>query len=238
MLNKERRVLAVKHPYILDFHPKNWLKPFQQNNVLYLIKMGIFYHFLGLGLMFLGSNLVSEIIPNYETPQFAVSASLALSAGLFEEIIFFGIPFYLSGNPLIVFGTGIIWSVSHLFNTGVVSLQTLAYGGFFLSLPHVFFSLRTWSSGKGWFAICFHSVWNIIFLSIYCGFGLRQCNIFNDFYDLINVIMACASGFIVYFAYLNSVKEKNFNRIFYLLPIIVIVFGLLFLLREEFTYFH
>jgi len=236
MPNKERKVLVAKNSGILDFYPKNWLKPFQQNNVLYLIKMGIFYHILGLGIMFLGSNFVSEVIPNYESPQFPVSVSLALSAGLFEEIIFFGIPFYLSGNPLVVFGTGIIWSVSHLFNTGVFSIQTLAYGGFLFSLPHIFFSIRTWSSGKGWFAICFHSAWNIIFLSMYCGFGLRQCNIFNDVFDLLNIIIASSSAFIVYFIYLNSIKRKNINPIIYLLPIVALGVSLIFLLSKEITF--
>jgi hypothetical protein len=234
--NKERRVLVVNRPEILDFFPKNWVKPFQKNNVLYLIKMGIFYHLLGVSFMVLGSNIISEAIPNYESPQFPVSISLALSAGMFEEVIFFGIPFYLSGNPLIVLGTGLIWSVSHLFNTGMVSLQTLAYEGFFLSVPHIFFSLRTWVSGKGWFAICFHSAWNIIFLLMYCSLGFRPCNIFNDFFDLINIILAFSSAVIVYFAYLNYVKKKNINQFFYLLPVIVLVLGLLLLLREELTF--
>jgi len=227
---------VAKNSEILDFYPKNWLKPFQQNKVLYLVKMGIFYHVLGLGAMFLGSNFVSGIIPNYESPQFPVSVSLALSAGLFEEIIFFGIPYYLSGSPHMVFGTGIIWSVSHLFNTNIFSLETLAYGGFLFSLPHIFFSLRTWLSGKGWFAICFHSAWNIIFLSLYCGLGLRQCNIFYDFFDFINIISASSSGIIVYLFYLKSVKKKNFNSIIYIFPIIALGISLVFLLREEFTF--
>ena len=104
--------------------------------------MGLFYHALGLALMQLGSNLVTNVIPDYETPQIPVSISLALSSGLLEESVFFGIPFYLTGNSIVLFGTGIIWSVSHLFNSGNTSLESLAYGGFLFSVPHIFFSLR------------------------------------------------------------------------------------------------
>ena len=234
--NKERKVLADKISIFLDFNPKCWIKPFQQNNVLYLIKMGLFYHFLGLGMMFLGSNLISIAISDYESPQIPVSVSLAISAGFFEEIVFFGIPFYLSGNPYLILGTGIIWSIAHLFNTGVISIENLAYGGFLFSIPHIFFSVRTWLSGKGWFAICFHSGWNIIFLMSYCGIGLRQCAIFNDYFDLLNIIMASSSALIIYLAYLSYAKKKHFNRLLYFIPITILLFGMIFLVREEFIF--
>lgn len=184
--------------------------------------------------MYLGSNLVTTVISDYAVPEIPISISLALSAGFFEEAAFFGIPFYLSGNPLVVLGTGVIWSAAHLFNTGVISIETLAYGGFLFSIPHIFFSLRTWSSGKGWFAIAFHSGWNISFLMIYCGIGLRDCSIINEgLFDLLNIIMAIATVSIVYLAYLNQEKKKNLNRIFYLIPVVVLILGLLFLGKEE-----
>ena len=220
----------------LDIHPKNWLKPFQRNSVAYLLKMGLFYHLLGLGLMYLGSNLITEVISDYHPPQFPVSISLALSSGFFEETVFFGIPFYLSGNSLIILGTGIIWSAAHLFNTGLITIQTLAYGAFLFSTPHIFFSLRTWSSGKGWFAILFHSGWNVIFLLFYCGMGLRQCSIVNDSFDYLNIIMAFASVWIVYMAYLNNVKKKFVNRFVFLIPVGIITVGLLFAARNEFIF--
>lgn len=184
--------------------------------------------------MYLGSNLVTTVISDYAVPEIPISISLALSAGFFEEAAFFGIPFYRSGNPLVVLGTGVIWSAAHLFNTGVISIETLAYGGFLFSIPHIFFSLRTWSSGKGWFAIAFHSGWNISFLMIYCGIGLRDCSIINEgLFDLLNIIMAIATVSIVYLAYLNQEKKKNLNRIFYLIPVVVLILGLLFLGKEE-----
>ncbi len=223
-----------KNSSLMDLNPKNWLKPFHNTSVWHLFKMGLFYHFLGLILMFLGSNLATSVIFDYSTPQIPVSISLAISAGFFEEAVFFGIPTYLSGHPLVILGSGIIWSVAHLFNSGIISIETLAYGGFLFSVPHIFFSLRTWTSGKGWFAIAFHSGWNFSFLMMYCGMGLRECSIINDGkFDVLNIIMAIATVFMVYLAYISKVKKKIINRYFYLIPVAILIIGLFFLLEEQ-----
>jgi len=211
-------------PEIHDLNPKTWLKPFQKTSISYLLKMGLFYHGLSLILMYAGSYLATNVISDYEIPQFPVSISLALSSGLLEESVFFGIPYYLTGNPLILFGTGIVWSVAHLFSSGVFSVETLAYGGFLLTIPHIFFSIRTWISKKGWFAILFHSVWNFIFLILYCMWGLRQCSIINDVIDILNVVMAISVGVILYLAYQN--KKKRINRFLYLVPTALIMFAI------------
>ena len=155
-------------PEIHDINPKTWLRPFQKTNVFYLLKMGLFYHGLGMILMYVGSFFATSVIPGYEIPQIPVSVSLALSSGLLEESAFFGIPYYMTGHPLALLGSGIIWSAAHLFNSGVFSIETLAYGGFLFSVPHIFFSIRVWISKKGWFAIIFHSVWNFVFLILFC----------------------------------------------------------------------
>jgi len=177
--------------------------------------------------MYLGSFMATSVIVDYETPQFPVSIALALSAGLLEESVFFGIPYYLTGNPVILFGAGIVWSVLHLFSYGVYSIESLAYGGFLLSIPHIFFSIRTWISDKGWFAILFHSGWNFAFLIFYCMMGFRECSMFNDLHDILNVIMAAAVGIIVYLGYKN--KKKQINRFLYLVPVAVILIGLVIL---------
>ena len=123
---------------------------------------------------------------------------------------------------------------SSLFNTGVVSIETLAYGGFLFSVPHIFFSLRTWASGKGWFAIVFHSGWNFTFLMMYCGMGLRECSVINDgIFDAVNIIMAITTVFMVYPCLSKASKEKMCNRFLYLLPVVVLLVGLFFLLEEE-----
>lgn len=219
---------------LCDINPKSWLKPFQKNSVLYLLKMGLFYHGLGLVLMYLGSKLVTSVIPDYEIPQLPVSVSLAVSAGVLEESVFFGIPYYFSGNPLVLLGTGMVWSAAHLFNSGVLSIEALAYGGFLFSIPHLFFSIRTWISKKGWFAIFFHSGWNFGILSMYCIIGIRQCSAINDTFDILNLIMAASAGLIVYLAYKN--QKKQVNRFLYLAPVSVIFisFFVLFLTGDIF----
>ncbi|WP_316507269.1 type II CAAX prenyl endopeptidase Rce1 family protein [Nitrosopumilus sp.] len=210
-------------PEIHDINPRTWLRPFQRTSPFYLLKMGLFYHGLGMVLMYAGSFLATNVITDYEIPQFPVSIALALSSGLLEESVFFGIPYYMTaGNPIILLGTGMIWSASHLFSSGTFSVETLAYGGFLLTIPHIFFSIRAWISKKGWFAILFHSGWNVSILILYCMIGLRQCSVANDMLDVLNVIMAASAGMIVYLAYQN--KKKNYvNRFLYLVPAIVII---------------
>lgn len=216
---------------IKDINPKTWLKPFQKTSTFYLLKMGLFYHGLGLILMYAGSFFAKSVISDYEIPQFPVSIILAISSGLLEESIFFGMPYYMTGNPLILLGTGIVWSASHLFSSGIFSVETLAYGGFLLTIPHIFFSIRTWISNKGWFAILFHSAWNFIFLILYCMWELRQCSILNDTYDILNFIMAISAGVIVYLAY--SSKKKHVNRFLYLIPVGIIFISILILFSNN-----
>lgn len=175
-------------------------------------------------LMYLGSYFVSSVISDYEIPDIPVSLSLTLSSGLLEESVFFGMPYYFTGNPIILLGSGIIWSTTHLFNSGVFSIETLSYAGFLFTIPHIFFSIRTWISKKGWFAIVFHSMWNFFILIFYCMLGFRQCGIVNDMFDILNLIMAISAGIIVYLAYQN--KKKNINQFLYLIPSCIIVFAL------------
>lgn len=220
-------------PEIDDFNPKTWLNPFQRTNIFYLLKMGLFYLGLGLILMYGGSFLATTIISEYEIPQIPVSISLALSAGLLEESVFFGIPYYMSGHRKVLLGSGIIWSFAHLFNSGVFSLEALAYGGFLFTIPHIFFSIRTWSSKKGWFAIIFHSIWNLTILLSFCGMGLRQCAISNGTYDVLNVIISVSAILIVYFAYQNT--RKKIRSYLFLIPVVVILVSLIILYSDQFT---
>lgn len=236
MLNKYKTILKTTREELYDVNPRNWLKNFQKTTPLYFLKMGLFYHAIGLALMQIGSFFAMAIISDYEIPQFPISISLALSAGLLEESVFFGIPFYLTGNPFLLLGTGAVWSVSHLFNSNsdIMSFESLAYGGFLFSVPHIFFSLRVWSSGKGWFAVAFHSIWNLAFLIAFCGMGLRTCSVINDSFDAMNVITAASAGMIVYLAYISKTRKKIINRFLYLVPITITVLAFLVLYSGEF----
>jgi hypothetical protein len=229
-----KHTTTVMIPEIHDINPKTWLRPFQRTNVFYLLKMGLFYHGLGMILMYSGSFFATSVISGYEIPQIPVSISLALSSGLLEESVFFGIPFLMTGNPLVLLGTGIFWSVAHLFNSGIFSIEALSYGGFLFSVPHIFFSIRVWISKKGWFAIIFHSGWNVTILILYCMLGLRQCSILNDTFDILNLIMAASAGAIVYLAYQS--KKKDVNRFLYLIPVVVIFVAIVILFSNEITF--
>lgn len=213
-----------------DINPATWLRPFQKTDTSYLIKMGLFYHALSLSLMYTWSFFSNVIISDYQAPQIQVSMLLSMSSGLLEESVFFGIPYYLTGNVLTLFGAGIIWSVAHLFNSWVFSFEALSYGGFLLSIPHIFFSIRTWISKKGWFAILFHALWNVLFLSLYCSFGWRQCSVINGTFDILNLVMAISAGAIVYLAYKNS--QNQINRILYAIPTLSMVFAIIFLFED------
>lgn len=202
-----------KFDELTDFNPKSWLSSYQKSGVLYLLKMGLFYHGIGLVLIYAGSFAVVEVIPDYEVPTFPVSVSLAASSGPIEEILFFGIPYYLTFNHYAVLATGVIWSVAHILNTEIFNPSNLAYGGFLFSIPHIFFSLRTWISGKGWFAILFHSVWNVAMLLAFCGAGLRICTAFGEeklfAIDMLNIIIAASLALIAYLLW-KRYREKTY----------------------------
>jgi len=162
----------VKTPdEIYDLNPRSWLSKYRKTSVTYLVKMGVFYLVIGLVLQQAGNGLAQHFISNYQIPSVPVSITLGVSSGPLEEIMFFGTIFYLSGNYLMVLVGGIIWSVLHIFNTSDIVSTNLAYGSVFFTIPHIFFSLRTWISGKGWFAILFHTSWNAIVLGIQCTQG-------------------------------------------------------------------
>ena len=156
---------------IYDLNPRSWLSKYRKTSVTYLVKMGVFYLVIGLVLQQAGNGLAQHFISNYQIPSVPVSITLGVSSGPLEEIMFFGTIFYLSGNYLMVLVGGIIWSVLHIFNTSDIVSTNLAYGSVFFTIPHIFFSLRTWISGKGWFVILFHISWNAIVLGIQCTQG-------------------------------------------------------------------
>lgn len=160
-----RFVDQVKGSVIADFHPKSWLSAFRYTWIEHLLIMGLFYYFLGLLL----SYAVAEVNDNlfgYDERYSPRSLVFVLEASPFEESLFFGIPFYATGNQFVHLGTGILWTFMHLNNTeaGIVSLTSLAYANFAFTIMPFFFAFRTWKSGKGWFSILFHAVWD---LSIY-----------------------------------------------------------------------
>ena len=189
---------------IHDVNPRFWLSKYKKTSVPYLVKMGVFYLVIGLVLQQAGNSLAQHFIANYQIPSVPISISLGLSSGPLEEMMFFGTLFYLSGNYLLVLAGGVIWSVLHIFNTGNFALTNLAYGSVFFTIPHVFFSLRTWISGKGWFAILFHVVWNGLVLGFQCTQGVN-CIVISGgmgfFLDLSSIVATAILSIALYRMY-------------------------------------
>lgn len=156
-------------------HPRAWLSRYRRTSIGYLTKMLLFYHGLGLGLLLLGSVVIEQVLPEHEEPSIPRSLSGVLAAGPLEETVFFGIPFYVFGNAYSVLVTGALWVAIHVFNTDTFSVNNLAFGNLLFVLPSLFFSLRTWVSGKGWFSIVMHSAWNGIFFAAGCSAGELTC---------------------------------------------------------------
>lgn len=197
---------------LYDINPKSWLSRYRKTTIPYLIKMGIFYLVIGLGLQYVGNNLAEHFIANYQVPSVPISITMGLSAGPIEEGIFFGTPFYLSGNYLIVLAGGILWSILHIFNTNNFILTNLPYASIFFTIPHIFFSLRTWVSGKGWFAILFHTSWNAIVLGIQCNQGFTCISIGNGLYfflDLTSIAAAIILSIALYRMYRYKIAHKT-----------------------------
>jgi hypothetical protein len=196
---------------IKDFNPKSWLSRYRRTSIPYLIKMGIFYSVIGILLQQAGDYTAQHLIANYTGPHVPYSVVIGLTSGPVEETVFFGLPFYLSGSYHIVLLTGIIWSVLHIFSTESLKITTLAYGNLLFTIPHIFFSLRTWSSGKGWFAILFHSSWNVTFLVSYCLFEQNNCVLIgNGQYFLLDILGIISAGLLLFVTY-RVYKYKRFR---------------------------
>ncbi|MDW0313991.1 MAG: CPBP family glutamic-type intramembrane protease [Nitrososphaeraceae archaeon] len=127
--------------------------------------------------MVIGTFIIGRIIPEYQEVSVPLSIISVLAAGPIEEILFFGLPFYVLGHHLIVLAGGILWVMLHILNTDTLELGTLSYANWLFVLPSLFFSLRTWISGKGWFAILTHSAWNGVFFTLGCLVGEVSCSI-------------------------------------------------------------
>jgi hypothetical protein len=152
-----------------------WLSKYRRTSIGYLTIMLILYHGLGVLLMLVGMALTQQLVSNYKAPSIPLSIISVLSAGPIEETVFFGIPFYLFQTHYVALAGGIIWALLHVLNTNAINISNLAYANWFFVVPSLFFSLRTWISGKGWFAIMTHSIWNAIFFILGCTYGEASC---------------------------------------------------------------
>lgn len=194
-----------------DMHPKAWLSRYRRTSIGYLTKMFLFYHGIGFGLLLLGSAAIDQALPDREEPSIPRSLSGVIAAGPLEETVFFGIPFYVFGNAYSVLVTGALWVAIHLFNTDTFSINNLAYGNLLFVMPSLFFSLRTWASGKGWFAIATHSAWNAVFFTAGCSTGEFTCTLVDA--DMgSNVLVIGLSGALLAGTYVLYRRKESRER--------------------------
>jgi len=178
--------------------------------------MILFYHLIGFAIMIIGSVIVDLVVNQYTAPTIPLSVISVISAGPFEETLFFGIPFYLTGNNIVALAGGIVWASLHILNTPSVQVNSLAYLTWLFVTPSIFGSLRTWISGKGWFAIISHSIWNLIFFVAGCSNGEFPCIIINDkgiLIDIAYVTTAIVFILLTYFLFLRYRNKPAFRSI-------------------------
>ena len=110
----------------------------------------------------------------------------------------------------------------HIFNSYPIDINQLAYANWLFVIPSLFFSLRTWISGKGWFAILGHSIWNLLFFSLSCNFQEAHCSYSFD-KEYISIVLL--AGILLTVVYLLMKRRHKFKKIeikkfyFYFYPI-------------------
>lgn len=192
-----------------DFNPLTWISKYRRNSVYYLTIMILFYHLIGFAIMVIGSIVVNMVVSDYSEPTIPLTVVSVIFAGPFEETLFFGIPFYLTGNNLVTLAGGVVWASLHILNTPTVQVSTLAYLTWLFVTPSIFASVRIWISGKGWFAIVSHSIWNVIFFTAGCTNGEFPCRIINENDYLIDIAYVSTSAVFILLTYLLYLRHQN-----------------------------
>lgn len=163
--------------------------------------------------MIIGTAILEKTIIGYTEPMVSRSLLPVLTAGPIEESLFYGIPFYATGNHLLVLASGILWVMVHILNTKSLAISTLAYANWLFVIPSFFYSFRTWISGKGWFAIVAHSTWNGIFFSLGCVYGEYECSIvpkdIPTIYTLGSMVLATVLLILTLFLYIRKASARR-----------------------------
>jgi len=145
--------------------------------------MAVFYHAIALMFMYLVMTTFFVYDPSHEMPFYPLTLVDLVSAGPIEETLLFGIPYYVTGNQYVMLGTGIFWTLTHLggFDEDLnFSEELITWESFAFIIPTLFFSYRTWLSGKGWLSILIHSVWNAGVFGLDCVEGYGDCTIYDS----------------------------------------------------------
>ncbi len=203
-----------------------WLCPFASRSVYHIVMLGLFYHVLGLVLFDAGNRIAGHAVPEYAPSGLPVSIVSALASGPIEESIFFGIPYLVFSSPYALLAAGSIWSLLHLFNAAALDPASISYGAFLFTIPHIFFSIRTWTCGRGWIAIAFHSAWNLAVLLSACGTGSVACSVFGEGdllpKDMLLLAVSVTVSVLIYMSYKRK-QGRPFPRIYYAASLSVLI---------------
>jgi hypothetical protein len=214
----------------IDINPKSWLSRYQRTSVRYIIIMFFFYTIVGNIVASLVELIVIKpLVPSYQPFKFTPSLVESVTAGPLEDGLFFGFPYYASfGNPFIMLASGIYWSVLHL-GIGHVATNQLHYGQWMSVIFYLFFTLRTWISGKGWFAIGIHSAYDASLFALGCTVSLCPITAFhgNPFGNAYLVVTSGALLGLIYMLYkrvkpntITISKKIQYNIAIYLAVLI------------------
>lgn len=193
------------YTFYQDINLRNWTSIYQNTSAGYLTLMFLFYHGIGIIGLLIGTSIIDNIF-DYEESSIPHSLIPVIMAGPIEESLFFGIPFYLFGNNLVTLAGGIIWAMLHIINTYPTDINQLAYANWLFVIPSLFYSLRTWISRKGWFAIMAHSIWNVLFFSLSCYSEDSICSFYINKQDITTILLA---GILLTITYLLMKWRQN-----------------------------
>jgi hypothetical protein len=185
-----------------DLNPLRWLSKFRRTSIPYLLLMFGFYHSLGLIGAFAGTMLIQTTIPGYVEPNIPRYLDSVVLAGPIEESLFFGIPLYSLANGNAALVGGLVWTFLHLINTEDLSASSLAYINWLFVVPSFFFSFRVWITGRGWFAVVSHSIWNCFFFLAGCYANEYECMSYQNPSELLSsTFLATLLVLITYWLY-------------------------------------
>ncbi len=213
--------IDVKSDFQIDVSPSTWLKPYSNNSIKHILKMAIFYHVIGLLIAFVVWGAVILNDPSHEIPFYPLTLIDVTTAGPIEESLLFGLPYFLTGNQYVMLGTAILWTLFHvggLDEDGNFSEEWLTWENFAFVIPTMFFSYRTWFSGKGWLSIVVHSVWNVGAFGVDCVSGEGDCIIYESDVEgnIISVVLILVSAILIgitFWAYRRRERKNEKSNI-------------------------
>ena len=215
---KLNQIKFDKKDFVEDIHLKKWLSKFKNTSLTHFLIFAIIFYCMTIFLSLLGDFLPTIYFGKdaiVQIPENAFNSSILIPS--IEEAIFFGLPQYLSGHPIVVIIAGSFWSISHLFAPITESTYSLNLTAFFATIPTLLFHIRVWRSGKGWFAIVTHGGYNSLIDLGRCSAYVSQCpQFFDNNFDFpgfhIVVGLAVSLLLITYFLYRRKSKKNSKNQ--------------------------